>query len=151
MGKKTLQELIEEDIAAIEAAEADQTDAPLPPHVKVSRPGHARSKVLQVRLNPDEFAAIEAIAERRELPASTVARAQLLKLIADDEEIGAAATQPLVALMAAADRVRAIAGNMREEMLDHLSVYMREHNTIPASELFAALGIEQQVEGVKVK
>lgn len=64
-----------------EAAEADQADRPLPPHVKVSRPGHARSKVLQVRLNPEEYEAIERIALARGLPASTVAREHLLRLI----------------------------------------------------------------------
>jgi hypothetical protein len=69
-----------------EAAEADQTDRPIPPHVKVSRPNLARSKVLQVRLNPEEFDALEAIAARRELPVSTIARAQLLKLIAEGHE-----------------------------------------------------------------
>ncbi|MBZ4560283.1 CopG family transcriptional regulator [Mycobacterium avium subsp. hominissuis] len=79
---------IDDLLAAIgeeaEAAEADQTDRPLPPHVKVSQPGHVRSKVLQVRLNPEELAALEAIAERRDLPVSTVAREQLLPLVAEE-------------------------------------------------------------------
>ncbi|MEZ0364962.1 hypothetical protein ACAG26_14845 [Mycobacterium sp. pUA109] len=78
---KELRDLINEVAAAAEAAEADQTDRPLPPHVKVSRPGRARSRVLQVRLNPDELEALERIAERRELPVSTVAREQLLRYI----------------------------------------------------------------------
>jgi hypothetical protein len=86
---KRIEELIEDDIEAIEAAEADQTERPLPAHVKVSRPGHARSKVLQVRLNPDEYDALERIADRRELPVSTIARAQLLKLIASERSAGA--------------------------------------------------------------
>jgi len=123
----------------IEAAERTaDPNAPLPPHVKVSRPGHARSKVLQVRLNPEEFAALEAIADRRELPMSTIAREQLLRLIADQE----ASDQPLVALIAAADRVQALASNVREDLLDHVSVYAREHDTIPVSQLLAAIGIE---------
>lgn len=79
---------LEERLAAIgneaEAGELDQTDRPLPPHVKVSQPGHARSKVLQVRLNPEELAALEALAERRGLPVSTLARAQLLPLVAEE-------------------------------------------------------------------
>ncbi|BBX72905.1 hypothetical protein [Mycobacterium shinjukuense] len=70
----------------IEAAEhTTDPDAPQPGHVKVTRPGRARSKVLQVRHNPEEMAALEAIAERRELPVSTVAREQLLRLLAEDE------------------------------------------------------------------
>jgi hypothetical protein len=59
-------------------------DAPLPDHIKVTRPGRARSKVLQVRLNPEEMAALEAIAERRNLPVSTVAREQILRLLRED-------------------------------------------------------------------
>ncbi|ULP45937.1 ribbon-helix-helix domain-containing protein [Mycolicibacter virginiensis] len=84
MGKRLEQALAEAD--DIERAEADaDPNAPIPAHVKVSRPGRARSKVLQVRLNPDEFDALEEIAERRGLPVSTVAREQLLRLIAADE------------------------------------------------------------------
>jgi len=60
---KRIEELIGEDI---EAAEAEQTERPLPAHVEASRLGHARSKMLHVRLNPDEYEALERIAERRE-------------------------------------------------------------------------------------
>jgi hypothetical protein len=63
-----------------EAGEEDQTTKPISKHVKVTR-GHPRSRVLQVRLNPDEYAAIERITERRRLPASTVAREELLRLL----------------------------------------------------------------------
>lgn len=95
MGKKLEQALAEAD--EIEAADPTATDAPTPAHVKISRPNLARSKVLQVRLNPDEFAAIEAIAEQRGLPVSTIARAQLLALI--DNPAG---DDPLQKLMQAA-------------------------------------------------
>ncbi|WP_227370971.1 hypothetical protein [Mycobacterium fragae] len=87
MSKRKLEEAITE-ADEIEAAEDHQNDRPLPPHVKVSRPGRARSKVLQVRLNPDEFEALERIAERRQLPVSTIARGQLLQLITADEPAG---------------------------------------------------------------
>lgn len=88
--RKELRDLINEEAEAAEEAEADQTDRPLPPHVKVSQPGRARSRVLQVRLNPDEYEAIERIAEDRGLPVSTIARAQLLGLLdksADDDPL----------------------------------------------------------------
>lgn len=88
-----------------EAGEADQTDRPIPAHVKVTR-GNARSKVLQVRLNEDEFAAIERIAARRELPASTVAREQLLKLIAADETDDPATA--LAQIQAAAEAIKTL-------------------------------------------
>jgi predicted DNA-binding ribbon-helix-helix protein len=67
-----------------EAAEANP-DAPITDRSTVTR-GHARSKVLQVRLNQDEFDAIERLAERRQLPVSTIAREQLLQLIATNDD-----------------------------------------------------------------
>jgi predicted DNA-binding ribbon-helix-helix protein len=75
------------DAELAEAAEAAEVnpDAPLTDRSTVTR-GHARSKVLQVRLNQDEFDAIEHLAERRQLPVSTIAREQLLKLIAADDD-----------------------------------------------------------------
>lgn len=97
----------------IEAAERTaDPNAPLPPHVKVSRPGQARSKVLQVRLNPDEMAALEAIAERRQLPVSTVAREQVLRLLADDQ----GEPSPLVQLLEAAEKVNVIAHEVRRQL-----------------------------------
>nr|WP_318276350.1 hypothetical protein [Mycobacterium eburneum] len=84
MANKKLTDLLNEASEEAEAARGHDEDAPLPPHVNVSRPNRARSKVLQVRLNPEELEALEAIAERRELPVSTVAREQLLRLIAED-------------------------------------------------------------------
>lgn len=95
--------------AEAEAAEVDQGDRPLPGHVKVSRPNRARSKVLQVRLNPEELEAIERIAADRGLPASTVARERLLTMIR--EERGG---EPDVAavLVDVADQLRAVATRM---------------------------------------
>lgn len=75
--------------AEAEAGESDQSARPLPDHVKVSRPGRARSRVLQVRLNPDEMEAVERIAAQRDLPPSTVARDWLLRMIAQDQRQGA--------------------------------------------------------------
>jgi predicted transcriptional regulator len=95
---KELRDLINEEAKAAEAGEADQTIRPLPPHVKVSQPNRARSKVLQVRLNPDELDALERIADRRELPVSTIAREQLLRYITMEN----AGPNPLRDLIAAA-------------------------------------------------
>ncbi|MGO9926137.1 MAG: hypothetical protein ACLPLP_08355 [Mycobacterium sp.] len=110
MSKKTLDERIADRLARIgdeaEAGEEDQVTRPIPAHVKVTR-GNARSKVLQVRLNPDEYAAIERIAKGRRLPPSTVAREALLKLIAEED-----AQDPLAALVALADRIKAAAADV---------------------------------------
>lgn len=83
MGKKLGQALAEAD--EFEAAESDQSDQTIPAHVKVNRPNRPRSKVLQVRLSPEEFDAVERIAASRALPASTVAREQLLAMIREAE------------------------------------------------------------------
>ena len=95
--------------ADAEAAEADQTDRPIPEHVTVSRPNRARSKVLQVRLNPDEFEAIERIAADRGLPPSTLARERLLAMIREDR--GGEADVATV-LVGVADQLRAVANRV---------------------------------------
>jgi hypothetical protein len=85
--RQPIDDLLAEVSDEAEAAElTTDPDAPLPPHVKVSRPGRVRSKVLQIRLNPEEMAAVEAVAERRGLPVSTVAREQLLRLVQEERE-----------------------------------------------------------------
>lgn len=87
--KETLDDRLVRLGAEAEAGEADQADRPIPPHVKVSRPNQTRSKVLQVRLSPAEFEAIERIAQQRGLPSSTVAREQLLALFKAHESFNA--------------------------------------------------------------
>jgi uncharacterized protein YegP (UPF0339 family) len=76
---KDIAALIEDEVAAIEA----DRDAPIPDSANVSR-GHGRSKTLQVRLNPDEFAELERLAANRGLPTSTVAREAIIRLIRPD-------------------------------------------------------------------
>ncbi len=107
MSKKTVDEQLVDRLARIgdqaEAGEEDQVAKPIPEHVKVTR-GNGRSKVLQVRLNPDEYEAIERIARGRRLPPSTVAREALLELI-DNSPL----QDPFTTLAALADRIKAIA------------------------------------------
>lgn len=79
-----LRTLIEDEGRAAEEYERLHPDAPLPADTKVTR-GHNRTKTLQVRLNDDEYDAIETLAHARDLPASTVARSILLKSLAADE------------------------------------------------------------------
>jgi len=120
MRKKTVDERLADRLADIadeaEAGEEDQTMKPIPAHVKVTR-GNPRSKVLQVRLNPDEYAVIERIAKGRRLPASTVAREALLKLI-DEEDTH---DQPLVTLVALADRIKETAAAIAHDELVRLT------------------------------
>ena len=81
--------IIEDEVAAIEAGRKN----PLADSAKISR-GNGRSKVLQVRLNPDELAELERVAAQRGLPTSTVAREAIIRLI-----------RPEVARTAAANRL----------------------------------------------
>jgi len=120
MSKKSLEDRLAEIGDEAEAGEEDQTDRPIPSHVKVTR-GNPRTKVLQVRLNEDEYAAIERIAARRELPVSTVARERLLTLIAEESGEG----PPLVALLAATDRLKHLASDLRANLVRYDSAQAR--------------------------
>ena len=112
-----------------EAGEDDQSVKPIPGHVKVTR-GNPRSKVLQVRLNPDELDALKA-SPPADLPVSTIAREHLLRLIADDDT---AAEDRLLQLITAT-RVQALADDMREDLRDRLSVIEREGDTTSLKKL----------------
>lgn len=104
----TLDDLLAAEAAAAEAFEEDQGTS-YPDHATISRPNRARSKVLQVRLNPDEFEAIERIAADRGLPPSTVARERLLAMIREDKGGEADVATQLVAV---ADQIRAVAAHL---------------------------------------
>jgi len=60
-------------------------DAPLKPGTRVTR-GHGRTKTLQVRLNDDEFAALAALAEARQVPVSTLVRSILVPLLNPEQD-----------------------------------------------------------------
>lgn len=76
---KSIKQILDEEAAAAETTK-DDLDVEIPPHVKITR-GGPRTRVLQVRLNDDELAALEAMAERRNLPASTVVREMILNVL----------------------------------------------------------------------
>jgi len=119
---KNIDDLLTEIGDEAEAAEANQADKPIPAHVKIIR-GNPRSKVLQVRLNPEELAALERIAQSRELPVSTIAREQLLRLIADNElESPRALAQLRERLAGAADTILQVA-----DTIAGAPRYAREH------------------------
>ncbi|MEZ0338548.1 CopG family transcriptional regulator [Mycobacterium sp. pV006] len=72
----------DQSVSSLLAEEADaideDRDAPITEKSTVTR-GHRRSKVLQIRLNDEELAELERLAETRGLPASTVAREAILR------------------------------------------------------------------------
>lgn len=63
-----------------EAEHAEQQhNAEIGPDTTVSRPGHVRSTVYSVRLNPDEVAGLQTLADREGLPASTLVRSWIIE------------------------------------------------------------------------
>lgn len=70
-----------------EAAEATRHE---PLSAEASRP--ARAKVLSIRLNPEEFEALNRHAEQLELPASTLVRGWILTQLRAGTETSPAAT-----------------------------------------------------------
>lgn len=83
-----LKDLLDDEGAAVEAAEADQ-ESPLRADVKVTR-GHDRAKTLQIRLNEGELRELVALAADRGLPVSTVARQLLLQSLAPADDLKSA-------------------------------------------------------------
>lgn len=115
MARRTIGERIAEEARAIEDAEIDQ-GSPIPPHVKITR-GTSRARVLQVRLNDDEYTALERIAALRDLPVSTIARERLLDLIADADD-----ARPVARLRAAVARLESLVGQVDDELGSHRAV-----------------------------
>lgn len=89
----SIDRILDEAAAAAETAENDLA-VEIPAHVKVTR-GGARTRVLQVRLNDDELAALETLAKSRGLPPSTVVRELILNAL-NPTPAQAAATRRLV-------------------------------------------------------
>ena len=72
-----IQRLVADEAAASEA----NPDAPIPAASRVSRPNRARSTVYSIRLNPDEVAEVQALADAAGLPASTLVRSWIIERI----------------------------------------------------------------------
>jgi len=68
-----------------EAAEADR-DAPLPAGAVLSRPNRGRSTVYSIRLNPEEVAALQDLADAANVPSSTLARSWIVERIREEKE-----------------------------------------------------------------
>jgi predicted transcriptional regulator len=82
---------IERQIAEEAAASEANPDAPIPAGAAVSRPNRARSTVYSVRLDPDEVAAVQALADAAGLPASTLVRSWIVERVRVEQgEVGEA-------------------------------------------------------------
>ena len=95
MTASRIADVLAAEALAVEAAESSTSTVRPLSQVKVTR-GHSRARTLQVRLNDDELADLEALASQRGLPPSTVARSILM-----------AALRPAGDFAAALDRIEA--------------------------------------------
>jgi len=68
-----------EQIAA--EAEASMND-PMPPGTVYTRPNRAKSVTFSLRLNPDELAAVQQLADERDVPASALVRGWIVQRLA---------------------------------------------------------------------
>ncbi|MDR2722978.1 MAG: hypothetical protein LBB54_04560 [Cellulomonadaceae bacterium] len=73
MSNQTIADIIAKEAATVEEAEAAGVMYRDLSEVTITR-GSARTRTLQVRMNDDEYAALEALANKQHIPASTAAR-----------------------------------------------------------------------------
>ena len=77
-----------EDLQALIAAEAEHAEAtmndPIPAAAlaRATRPNRANSVAFTLRLNPDELAAVERLADVRDIPAATLVRGWIVRQLA---------------------------------------------------------------------
>lgn len=77
MSENELNQLLRE-----EAEHAEQNaDAEAQPGTTVSKPGHARSTVYSIRLNADEHAALQRLADEAGIPSSALVRSWILERV----------------------------------------------------------------------
>jgi hypothetical protein len=72
----------EVDLEVLEriAEELERTkDDPFPEGAMFTRPNRDRSRVYSIRLNPDEYDAVQRVAEAAHLPPSTLVRSWILQ------------------------------------------------------------------------
>lgn len=74
---KDFEQLVAEEAAASEA----NPDAPIRTSAVLTRPNQARSTVYSIRLNPDEVAAVQSLADLAGLPASTLVRSWIIERV----------------------------------------------------------------------
>jgi hypothetical protein len=82
---------IESRISEEAAASEENPDAPVTSGAKVDRPNRARSSVYSIRLNPDEVAAVQSLADDAGIPPSTLVRSWIVERVRVEQgEVGSA-------------------------------------------------------------
>jgi hypothetical protein len=83
MSEHTTGEQAVKDMLDQIGAEAEATmNDPMPPGTVYTRPNLARSVTFSLRLNPEELAEVQAAAEDRGVPASTLVRGWIVRQLA---------------------------------------------------------------------
>lgn len=104
MGKRTVSAV--EHLLDQEAEHAERhRDDPAPADVKGTRPNRGRSVMFSLRLNPDEFADVQRLAEESGVPASALVRGWILHRLAAERDSPASA---VAAMERIEDDVRAL-------------------------------------------
>lgn len=88
-----LRRLLDEEAEHAEATK----DNPIPTSAvaRATRPNRGRSVMFSLRLNPDELAAVQALAEEQDVPASTLVRGWIVRQLAA-EQAGTADTTAML-------------------------------------------------------
>jgi predicted DNA-binding protein len=74
-------------LIAEEASASDENrDAPIPSGTSLSRPNRARSAVYSIRLNPEEVASVQALADEAGLPPSTLVRSWIVERVRIEQD-----------------------------------------------------------------
>lgn len=77
-GEQAVKDMLEQIVAESEATKDD----PMPAGTVWTRPNLARSVTFSLRLNPEELAAVQAVAQERDVPASTLVRGWIMRQLA---------------------------------------------------------------------
>jgi hypothetical protein len=77
---------IDPDLTAALREESERSkDLPYPPGARFTHPNRDRSRVYSIRLSPQEYDSLQALADRQHLPASTLVRSWILERLEQDQ------------------------------------------------------------------
>lgn len=118
-----LKRLIEEEA---EHAERHRDD-PIPADVQPTRPGRAKSAMFSLRLNPDELAGIQRLAQESDVPASALVRGWIVQRLAAERNGPTEATGAVEQLEAVERMVHKVLVALRPSQTDDLWFEMEPH------------------------
>lgn len=101
-----------ERLIADEAKHSERhRDDPIPEGARGTRPNRARSVMFSVRLNPDELAAVQALAAELDVPASALVRGWIVQRVEAERNAPTEATAAIDRLEADVRALRKLVGS----------------------------------------